>query len=656
MLRCPTLLPALVLTVALVAVLVLASATPCVADDVPDSIREHYDLAVKHLESGDLKKAYSAISKGKTKNPNSVDFWEVYVAIWRALEKKEGTLWSKIIAKAEAKQPCSPVFHLLRYRLAKSEADRLDHLNRALEIAPLAVEPRALRAREYLRRRKGDEAEVLLDAVLSEDPNNETALAARGVLELQRGRAQRALAYAEETLAEHGYPALHDLLARALLAVGAGDAGQLERAEAEAQKALEARPKAWRLALTLALVKDRRGASDAAHALLTKTQAAMPASEVAAKLGEFAFRKGDYEQAARGLASLFYEDAVALQALALCHVRRGKTTEARDAIRRLLAVQSDDATRIWAARRELELGDANAARCHITGLTGPDAQDVWVRAAAWAGDPGKARRIGGQKAQGGSREAEDRLLPIAHALLFEALGDRADAARSQLLEAAAAAGRAGVAGATVPAEEPLLPAHTLGYIQRYATYRRCLDGSFFRPAEELLLHQRDVDDVPTPTATVQGDSGCARDSKRLFPFRPADAVKGIDLQATTTNWLGMPARRRWEKAVTGCSQGCAALVGGDYVQAEQGFAHAVEIEPGWGRARLFRAVAAALAGKDLAAAAADARQAAEALIDDWDGRTAAVLVRLLAGERPTAEMKALAERRESFAPRRFDEL
>ena len=46
-----------------------------------------------------------------------------------------------------------------------------------------------------------------------------------------------------------------------------------------------------------------------------------------------------------------------------------------------------------------------------------------------------------------------------------------------------------------------------------------------------------------------------------------------------------------------------------------------------------------------AAAAADARKAAEALIDDWDGRTAAVLVRLLAGERPAAELKALAAQR-----------
>lgn len=636
-------------------VLVLAGVPYGRADDVPDVVRPHYDEAMQRFEAGDLKLAYTAISKGKAKHPKSVDFWELYVRIWRALEKKESVLWDKVVAKAEAKHPGSPVFCLLRFRFAADAEERIAHLKEAIETAPGAVEPRTLLAREYVHRDRGLAAEII-DTVLEEDPANEMALALKGTLDLAAGHAQRALEYAEAKLARHDYPALHDLVARALLAITGEEASRLEKAEAEAREALRARPQEWRFALTLVEVLDRRGQSKEAKDLLVQTHEKTPAPDLAAKLGEFVFRTGDYEEAAKGISLLPYEDVRALKALAVCHVRLGNAEEARDALRRLLAKKNDDDTRRWAALRELELGDAGAARRHLEGLEGEAAERSRLEAAAWAGDPTAAKRLAGEKARGDSRTAEEWLLPIVHALLFEEIGSRADAARKLLIDAAAAAGRANVATATVPAEEPFLIAHTLGFIQRYATYRRCLDGSWFEPLEEIGLSQRDVNDIPTPIATIEAESTCPRDAKRFFPFRPADKLKDRDLQKTMTNWLGGPSRKRWGEALGGFGKGCIALVDGDYATAKAGFGWALEREPGWGRARLFRAVAAALEGTDLRGAAADAELAAKGLIDDWDGRTVAILVRYLAKKSVASELKALAERRESFAPRLYDDL
>ena len=67
-------------------------------------------------------------------------------------------------------------------------------------------------------------------------------------------------------------------------------------------------------------------------------------------------------------------------------------------------------------------------------------------------------------------------------------------------------------------------------------------------------------------------------------------------------------------------------------------------------------MAQALGGGDAAGAATLAAEAMQALPEDWQGRKAVVLLQVLAGKDGKAEAKALAERKESFSTRRFDEL
>jgi tetratricopeptide (TPR) repeat protein len=636
-------------------VLLLVGQPSARADDVPAKIRTSYDEAMSLFEAGEFKPAFQAISKAKGKNPASVDYWDLYVRIWRAMGKKEKILWEKTIAKAEAKNPGSPVFHILRARFATTTDERIAHLTRGMQTAPEAADPRALLAREYMYSDR-ELARDLVDRVLGSYPAHELALALRGKLMLAAGRGSEALNHVKAELAKHDYPALHDLYARVLLAVAPKDPAALLKAQGEAQKAVEARPKEWRFALTLVEVMDRRGESAKAKSLLVKANDETPSPDLAAKLGEFAFREGDYTKAVRGIVQLPYDDVRALKALAVGYVRLGNAGEAEDVLRRLLLLQNDNDMRYWVALRQLEMGDAKAAGLNLMGQSGEHIDRARLRVAAWQGDPEEAKKAAGRNAVEESRAAEEWVLPIAHALLFEALGSRADGGRKLLLDAAAAAAKANIKTATVPEEEPLIATYTLGYLMRHATYRRALDGSWFEPEDEMELSQKDVDDVPTPIATVEGRSKCERDDKRYFPFRPVDAHKAFDMKKTMDKWMGKPAHQRWRTALGGFNGGCLALISRDFASARQGFEKAIEKEPGWGRARMFLAVALALEGADLPKAALEAERAVENLIDDWDGRTACVLVRYLAKRNLGGELKALAERRESFAPRRYDDL
>ena len=108
----------------------------------------------------------------------------------------------------------------------------------------------------------------------------------------------------------------------------------------------------------------------------------------------------------------------------------------------------------------------------------------------------------------------------------------------------------------------------------------------------------------------------------------------------------------WAGAEAAFKEGAAAFVDGDLTKAETAFASAAEKEPGWARAKLFQAVAQRLAGQNSSSLAAEA---VSTLPEDWEGRKAAILVHLLGGKDGKAEAAALAEMKESFSTRRFDE-
>ncbi|MFV1958645.1 MAG: tetratricopeptide repeat protein, partial [Planctomycetota bacterium] len=228
------------------------------ADDVPDGVRKFYDQAQSLLAEGKTKKAFSAICRGKGKYPDSVDFWALYVRLWRALGKKESTLWDKIVPKAQAKHPASATFDLLRARLESDPEKRVGWLEAATKKDPDAVEPRLLLAREYVTRGDDDQAEEILDAILEKDPANEPALVTKGELMIEGGRARSALDFAREHLKEADVPGLHHVAARALLVIAENDESKVAEAEAEARKAVAGRADPDYVA-ALARILDRAG-------------------------------------------------------------------------------------------------------------------------------------------------------------------------------------------------------------------------------------------------------------------------------------------------------------------------------------------------------------------------------------------------------------
>jgi tetratricopeptide (TPR) repeat protein len=615
------------------------------ADDVPADVRALYDQAVVEMGKGDAKRAHSTLNKARTKNPDSVDFWDLYVRVWRALEKPEDVLWTRIIAKHETDMPRSPAFALLRARLAGTPEERLGHLNAAIERAPDALEPRLLLAHAHVAAGDDELAEEVLDAILAKDPGNERALVTKGELMIASGFSRSAAEYAEETLKAHDLPGLHDLAARALLLVAENDAAVVEKAITHARGAVSGRADPAYV-LTLAGLLDRTGKTAEAVTLLADHEGKSGATELSAALGRIAFRTGDYENAARGLGKAAATDAASARGLALAHARRGAAGPAREAL--ALLVAHDKTAHAFAARVELLLDDPAAARKRLEGATG-DVALARLEAAAWAGDvAGAGQNLGA--AADGTREGEEALLQLAIARVMAKLGPKAAPTRKALRAARHDAAKRGVAGAALPEFEPSTAAQSFGFMQRWVTYRRSLCGGWFAPQGMSPIAGSKVDGEPAIGTGVVASAECPEDAQRVFPFN-AQKMSGGSITITMD-----PKEEVWTAASDAFTAGAAAFVAGDLAKADASFAAALEKEPSWARASLFRAAAIALQGADLPGAAALAKTAAESLPDDFAGRELAVLIRALAAEDVKAEVAALGERAESYAPRKVEGL
>ena len=108
---------------------------------------------------GDAAKAFSAISRSKDKAPESVDYWEAFVRIWRANGKPEKTLWETIIAKRREANPGSRTFDLVAARLETDAAKRRVSYEAAVKKDPKCLEARLGLARTLVAEGKDDEAE-----------------------------------------------------------------------------------------------------------------------------------------------------------------------------------------------------------------------------------------------------------------------------------------------------------------------------------------------------------------------------------------------------------------------------------------------------------------------------------------------------------------
>ena len=161
------------------AVLLVLPWSAAMADDVPEPARKDYQAALDLLAKGDVDKAFSAISRAKEKAPQSVDFWDAYVRIWRAAKKPEKTLWDTIIGKRREANPQSPTFDLVLARLEADPAKRAGLYDAALKKDPKSAEARLGIARLHIAAGRDDEAEQAVEAVLAEQPNSWTPPSSR---------------------------------------------------------------------------------------------------------------------------------------------------------------------------------------------------------------------------------------------------------------------------------------------------------------------------------------------------------------------------------------------------------------------------------------------------------------------------------------------
>ncbi len=649
-------MPRRLATLALVLAVLLGAHRSVRADDVPDEVKDLYTEALTMEASGDLKKAYSVLSRARQKDPLSVDFWELYVRVWRGLDKKEDILWDKIVGKVEKANPKSPVFELLRARLAETSGERLNHLRAAVAKAPDVVRPQLLLAKAVLANGDDIEAEEILDKLLEKNPGSEEALVTRGELDLDAGRTLSALSYAEEKLQEHDLPGLHDLRARALFDASATDESRLEEAEAAAKKAVEERadPPFVR---TLVNILERRGDIEGAVKLLDEQYEKTHSAVLASKLGELAFRRGEYAKAIEGLGIDPEPSLAVLKALAVSHARLGNVEAMRRVEHRLQKRLTDDDA-LWIPRLELAADEFQAALAALEGQSGDGADFLRLTAYARLGDVEHAKSLAAERARKGGRWDEEYLVALLHAELLAKLGGKAGAARDLLRAEETAAAKADIASATVDENDPPMVTNSMAFAQRAVTYRRSLGGCWFSGASDQL--NIDLGDGSSaPLVRVQAAADCPIERTRMFRF----TTPGVDGNAgdptvaaakLLTQLLGA-GNQQWQGAVAGFKKGTAALVDGAWADAGTAFASAVEAEPGWGRAKLFQAAAKALGG-DAAGGATIAAEAVKLLPDDYGGQRLAVLLALLAGQDAKALAKDVAERQEAHRIRRIDAL
>jgi hypothetical protein len=165
-------------------------------------------------------------------------------------------------------------------------------------------------------------------------------------------------------------------------------------------------------------------------------------------------------------------------------------------------------------------------------------------------------------------------------------------------------------------------------MMRLVTYFESVCGTKFAP-RGIVPWIGPIDGKPHVGTGVVGTAECARETERLFAFN----VSPIEGNSVTLSFE--PHADVWQAAQAAFTEGCAALVAEDCVGAAAGFTKALEKEPTWSRAILFRAAAKALSpGGDVAAAAKEADAALSWTRDDLEGRTLAILLAFLAKTDP----------------------
>lgn len=622
------------------------------ADDVPDLAKKKYDEARSLLAKGDAKSlaaAFSAVSEAKAKAPDSVDFWELFVRVWRANKKPEADLWDKIVAPREQAAPKSPTFDLVRARVEGDPAKKTEHLQKALDKDPASVPVRLLMVAHLRATGEEGKAEDLLDKVLAERPDDEQALVLKTEMMVESGLSRSAAKFAEEALAKKECPALRYALAIALQRLSKEDDSVKGRALEEAKKAVDGRPDPTYVA-TLADLLDAADRTSEAVSLLKTHFEKTGDPRLGSRLGALAFRAGDYDAAVKSLAATAGSDVKSAKALALAHARRGRGKEARTALDLVLAQDKEAAP--FAGMVELGLGDPAGARRRVQGRSDELSKWVLMRADALEGKVAEVTAAAGKDAGSGSREGEDLLLTLLEARLHSRLAAKSAPLRKQFAEARAAVAQSVVAEAKAGPGRLDLTAVCGPYMPRAVTYLRSACGTHFKAAGGQMEINMDGEGMHIGFA-IQAEAECGRDPRRSVRFNAQTAKQGENVTIFTPD----AKQEEWKAAEEAFAAGSAALLAEDAGKAAEQFGKAVEAEPNWHRAKLFRSFARAfMPASDLPTAAREALDAVSGAADDWEARTAAITLGVWAGVDVADALKSLQRHVEERCIRRFDQL
>jgi len=644
-----------------VAVLVLLTTVPAaVADDVNDDVRAAYDAGCGLLAKGDrgsLERAFALLDVRKDEALGSVDYWVLYARVWRGLEKDASAL-EQAFAERQARDETSPVFDLVRARLAKDAGARRKLLDSAVARGAQDLRAKVALADFLLDAKEEDEADELLDEILDADATCEGALLAKARLAISDGLPGEALQYLDRGIAKAPSAALYFMKAQSLQRQAQDKPDVMEQALDAAARALGMEPSEAHIKLYDELLKESGDAATAAKALkehFARTKHPL----LGAMLAESAFKAGDYEGAVMGLGAGDGSDLATLKGLAVAYARLGNRSEAQKHARKVIDMDSQG--RLFAARIDLYLGDTEGVKQRLGALADGDAKRLRALAHAWAGEADAVKALVGAQARDGSRDGEEMLVAWFEARLLEKLGaGKADTMRKTMLAARFAAAANPLAQDAHWGTE-LGEAKTGGWPARAVTWFRAPCGVFFRAggtgsSSSINIGGGDY----TLSRSISGEARCgAADQTGSFNYN-SKKFKTTDGQPP---W-GELFRNHDEDladfapAEKAFAEASAAWLDGRDEDAEGACARALKIEPNWSRLKVLRSLARALgSGADRRADAKEAKEAVATWTDDFELRRCVILLRAWAGDAELPqEVEALAKREAEFNVRSIDDL
>jgi len=133
-------------------------------------------------DRGSYERAFGVLDTRKDEALGSIDYWTLYARVWLALEKGTDALWTGVVAERQALNEASPVFDLVRARVATKPDERRRWIGAARKRAPDDVRASVALAVFLLDQEEEDEADELLDKILETHPACEGALLAKARL------------------------------------------------------------------------------------------------------------------------------------------------------------------------------------------------------------------------------------------------------------------------------------------------------------------------------------------------------------------------------------------------------------------------------------------------------------------------------------------